>query len=171
MNAPAANHTMDPHVAKPARSVAAGSPELNAKTRLSTDYLNHFTEAVMALEMVATMPEFLNDLLAWTPRSYREHFAASRFSDRHEIIAAYDAAPAALRDALDVVSDTLNDVMMEARSVVIRHLDSGAAEVLTQRALAWLKPLVGRLGAVIHGETSSGRRIATQATVDALFIR
>src|SRR5262245_7075895 len=83
-------------------------PKINRFTGLSTDYLNHFTEAVMVLEMAAAMPECLDDLKAWRPKTYREHFAASRLKDREALIAAYDAADPAVREALDSVSETLN---------------------------------------------------------------
>jgi hypothetical protein len=71
-----------PHPAATAlRPEASGSgvPNINPVTGLSTDYLNHFTEALMALEMAADTPECLDDLKAWRPKSYAEHFAQSRF--------------------------------------------------------------------------------------------
>ena len=69
------------------RPIGACAPRLadaniNPATGLSTDYLNHFTEAIMLLEMLSSCPECLDDFLGWRPKSYREHFAASRFSDR-----------------------------------------------------------------------------------------
>ena len=56
-------------------------------TGLSTDYLNHFTEAIMLLEMAGELPECLDDLRAWRPKTYTEHFATSRFSNREAVIA------------------------------------------------------------------------------------
>ena len=44
---------------------------INPVTGLSTDYLNHFNEAVMLLEMIPVMPECGEDLAAWRPLSYR----------------------------------------------------------------------------------------------------
>ena len=67
-----------------------GIPYINPVTGLSTDYLNHFSEAVMVLEMAATVPECLEDLRAWRPKTYCEHFASSSFSERDAVIAAYD---------------------------------------------------------------------------------
>ena len=63
-------------------SSGRGVPNINPGTGLSTDYLNHFTEAVMMLEMIAVMPDGLDELKAWRPMTYCEHFAASRFSRR-----------------------------------------------------------------------------------------
>ena len=49
---------------------------INPSTGLATDYLNHFNEAIMLLEMIPDMPECAADFLTWQPTSYREHFAA-----------------------------------------------------------------------------------------------
>jgi hypothetical protein len=147
-----------------------GIPNINPATGLSTDYLNHFTEAIMVLEIAALMPDCLNDLRAWRPKTYSEHFYSSRFSNRDAVIAAYNAADPAVRDALDSASETLNAVLVDARDVVLRHLASPDAEVLAQRAVAWLKPLIARTAAVINGTSArAADNVGTQAAVDALF--
>src|SRR5688572_27177882 len=147
-------------------------PHINPATGLSTDYLNHFTEAVMVLEIAALMPDCLDDLRAWRPKTYSEYFAASRFTDRGAVIAAYDAADPAVRDALDSVTETLNAVLAETRDVVLKYIASPDAEGLAQRAVAWLKPLVARAAAVINGTTIvAATGMETQAAIDALFDR
>ena len=147
-------------------------PNINPATGLSTDYLNHFTEAIMVLEIAALMPDCLDDLRAWRPKTYSEHFSSSRFSDRDVVIAAYNAADPAVRDALDSVSETLNAVLVETRDVVLRHLTSPDAEVLTQRALAWLKPLIARAAAVINGTNPRAiDSVEIQTAIDTLFNR
>jgi hypothetical protein len=148
-------------------------PNINASTGLCTDYLNHFTEAVMLLEMVATMPECVDELTAWEPRTYCEHFSASGFQDSHMVIAAYHAAHPAVRDALDRASETLNTVLTKTRDVVVEHHQAPDADILAQRAVAWLKPLIARTAAVING-TATGTAADTrdvQAAVDAIFQR
>ena len=55
---------------------------INPRTGLATDYLNHFNEAIMLLEMVPDLPECIDDFLGWEPMSYREHFEASNFKAR-----------------------------------------------------------------------------------------
>src|SRR5215831_11410791 len=70
---------------------------INPVTCLATDYLNHFNEAIMLLEMLPMAPECKDDFLAWQPMSYCEHFAASRFKHRDLAIAAYAAADPAYR--------------------------------------------------------------------------
>ena len=54
---------------------------INEQTLLATDYLNHFNEIVMLIEMVPDMPECLDDILEWTPKSYTQHFEDSSFTE------------------------------------------------------------------------------------------
>src|SRR5580698_1252656 len=85
-------------------AVALADANINPATGLATDYLNHFNEAIMLLEMVSSCPECLEDFLGWRPMSYREHFVASRFTGRDLAIAAYDAADPDLRNCLDALA-------------------------------------------------------------------
>src|SRR3546814_8302628 len=55
---------------------------INATSLLATDYLNHFNEVVMVLELVPDMPEIIEEAAAWQPVTYIQHFAASILSDR-----------------------------------------------------------------------------------------
>jgi hypothetical protein len=148
---------------------------INPVTGLATDYLNHFNQAIMMLELLPQMPDCLEDLLGWQPRSYPEHFAASNFSDRELAIAAYDIAEPIVRCQLDELADTMNAILattceMMQKSSSPPHLTSLAHEAVTR-----LKPLVARAGAVIHGADDAtverAETEATQAEVDALLER
>jgi len=66
---------------------------INEKTLLATDYLNHFNEFVMLLDLIPDMPDCLEDARAWEPKCYKDHFLDSQFSDRDLAIEAYDRAP------------------------------------------------------------------------------
>ena len=59
------------------RSLRAAN--INPRTGLATDYLNHFNEAVMLLEMIPDMPECAEDFLGWQPLSYRRAFHGVQF--------------------------------------------------------------------------------------------
>src|SRR3984957_1359619 len=83
--------------AEDARAAQLRAANINPRTGLATDYLNHFNEAIMLLEMVPDMPECAEDFLGWQPLSYREHFTASNFKARDLAIAAYEAADTAVR--------------------------------------------------------------------------
>src|SRR3979411_1781123 len=77
-----------------ARAAVLRAANINPRTGLATDYLNHFNEAIMLLEMVPDMPECAEDFLTWSPLSYAEHFWASNFKARDLAIEAYELSDA-----------------------------------------------------------------------------
>ena len=146
---------------------------INPATGFATDYLNHFNEAIMLLEMLSDRPDCLEDFLAWRPMSYREHFAQSHFKGRDMAIAAYDAADPALRDCLDALAGTMTAVLEATRAAMSAGMPTKAAGTLADRTAFCLKPLVARAGAVINGEANADMRdgMAPQAMVDGLMKR
>ena len=154
---------------------AIGAPpsvaNINPATGLATDYLNHFNEAIMLLEMLSGCPDCLDDFLGWRPMSYREHFVASRFEGRDRAIAAYEAADPHLRSCLDTLAGTMTAVLETTRAAMSADMPPDAAGALAERAAAWLKPLVARAGAVINGDADASLPDAPQAVVDGLMKR
>ena len=144
---------------------------INPATGLATDYLNHFNEAIMLLEMLSDCPDCIDDFLGWRPMSYREHFAASRFKGRDLAIAAYETADPVLRNCLDTLAATMSAVLEATRAAMTTDMPHEAAGLLAERAASWLKPLVARAGAVINGETDAGfgQALVPQAVVDGLM--
>src|SRR5947209_17765725 len=86
----------------PARLSAAN---INPKTGLASDYLNHFNEAIMLLDLLPETPECIVELIGWEPLSYEEHFAGSHFKDKDLAIIAYAAAEPSARMQLDELAD------------------------------------------------------------------
>jgi hypothetical protein len=149
-----------------------GTPTINPVTGLSTDYLNHFSEALMALEMVRDMPECVEDLRAWTPKTYTEHFAGSGLRNRDIIIRMYEAAAPGLRETLDGLSEVLNARLAEARDSAVRHATTGAPDFPARHAGTTIRPLIAQLTALINGATSGAAdRERSQAAIDAMFAR
>jgi hypothetical protein len=143
---------------------------INPSTGLATDFLNHFNEAIMLLEMLPMAPECKDDFLAWQPMTYREHFEASRLKQRKLAIAAYEVADPVVRAKVERIFDKMNKVLIATRDGIAGGLsveESGelAAEV------AWrLKPMVAEASALINDEPAEECVQATaQAAVDALF--
>src|SRR6266702_28165 len=91
----------------PARAAVLKAANINPRTGLATDYLNHFNEAVMLLEMIPDIPECAEDFLQWRPLSYAEHFTASNFTARDLAISAYEAADVGLRAEFDNITGTM----------------------------------------------------------------
>ena len=146
---------------------------INPVTGLATDYLNHFNEAIMLLEMLSGSPDCIADFLDWRPKNYREHFIASRFKDRHIAVAAYDAASPSVRNCLDMLAETMTAVLEAAGAAMRSGLPEPAARQLARQAVAALKPLVARAGAVINGDAEALAADAStpQAAVDRLLTR
>lgn len=142
---------------------------INPKTGLATDYLNHFNEAIMLLEMLPTCLDCRTDFLRWRAKSYCEHFADSRSHRGDVAIAAYAAADPNARDSLDALAGTMTAVLEATRQAMTADMPSHTAWTLAERAAASLKPLVARAGAVINGVAGQGQPPSPQALVDALM--
>src|SRR3981081_4460823 len=94
-----------------ARVARLRAANINPRTGLATDYLNHFNEAIMLLEMIPDMPNCAEDFLSWQALSYREHFAASNFKARELAIAAYDSADPAIRGEFDGLTCAMTSIL------------------------------------------------------------
>jgi hypothetical protein len=145
---------------------------INPATGLATDFLNHFNEAIMLLEMLPMAPNCKDDLLAWRPMSYAEHFAASNFKHRDLAIAAYEHADPLFRGQLDEISGQMNQILTETHDGLKGDLSHDTIRILAEATVHWLKPLVARAGAVINGELAAAwpaAEAAPQDAIDALF--
>src|SRR3954454_19980385 len=78
----------------PARLEAAN---INPKTGLASDYLNHFNEAIMLLDLLPTMAECIVELIGWDPLEYPQYFATEPFKDKELAIRAYEVSEATAR--------------------------------------------------------------------------
>src|SRR5450755_3506456 len=107
---PAQSDRQMPRQASPEEAAQAAllqAANINPRTGLATDYLNHFNEAVMLLEMVPDIPECAEDFLQWHPLSYAEHFTASNFAARDLAIESYETADVGLRAEFDNITGTM----------------------------------------------------------------
>lgn len=151
------------------RLVAAN---INPRTGLATDYLNHFNEVVMLLEMLPDMPDCADDVLDWRPLSYEQHFEASNFAEKHLAVDAFRAAPAAVRKALKDVVATLDTAVCEKQGRLRESDDIAAiAPIIARQTVEEVKPLIATASAIIHGhlDPASVAETDSQASIDALF--
>ena len=145
---------------------------INPATGLATDYLNHFNEAIMLLEMLPMAPECKEDFLAWRPMRYREHFLASGFKHRDLAIAAYEAVDPAYRRRLDEVADQMSKILIATHDGMKGDLAPDTLSILAEATTRWLRPLVARAGGIINGEpmgTTTSDEAAPQDAIDLLF--
>jgi hypothetical protein len=151
------------------RLVAAN---INPRTGLATDYLNHFNEVVMMLEMLPAMPECAEDVLDWQPATYEQHFRASSFAEKQLAIDAFGAAPAAVRRALRDVVATLDTAVCEKQGRLRNASDVTAiSEEIARQSVEEIRPLISAASAIIHGESTAIEpdEAGSQAEIDALF--
>ena len=124
---------------------------INPRTGLATDYLNHFNEAIMLLEMVPDMPECAEDFLTWSPLSYAEHFWASNFKARDLAIEAYELADPKIRAEFDHLANTMTSILTAVGSAMREARQDKTRAALAEQATGWVKPLVALAGGVING--------------------
>ncbi len=133
---------------------------INPRTGLATDYLNHFNEAIMLLEMIPDMPECAEDFIAWRPRTYREHFLASHLKAHEIIIQAYDKADPFYRAQFDRVVETMTSILL-ALNDAMRRVETDRRIILARHGADWMKPLLRQADSLIHAspETADVGRI------------
>lgn len=166
----AAAKLADLPVLDPERLKAAN---IHPATKLATDYLNHFNEAIMLLELVPTMPDCVDDVIAWRPLSYEEHFMRSNYRDKDLVLAAYAQAPARVKRHFIGLVAVMTGIMSET---VLRLSALGPvpeAGPVADEAYRRLKPLaaeaVGLMNAVIDEDADLMGPPSAQDAIDVLM--
>jgi len=141
---------------------------VHPESGLATDYLNHFNEVVMLLEMLADMPEMADEVLDWRPCGYAEHFQHTNYAGAETVIAAYAAAPKTLKAHFDTLVVALDEALAEAQMLV----RAGDVEAAAAMAGDDIESLLAAARAAVNGRIEGDDiddRAAAQAGVDALF--
>ncbi len=134
-----------------ARVARLRAANINPRTGLATDYLNHFNEAIMLLEMIPDMPDCAEDFLLWYPLSYREHFTASNFKARDLAIEAYDSADEHIRTEFDNITSAMTSILTAVGAAMREVHQDKTRATLAEQATGWVKPLVALAGGIING--------------------
>jgi hypothetical protein len=134
-----------------ARAAQLRAANINPRTGLATDYLNHFNEAIMLLEMIPDMPECAEDFLVWNPLSYREHFTASNFKARDLAIEAYNSAEPGIRAEFDNITSSMTSILTAVGAAMREISQDKTRATLAEQATGWVKPLVALAGGIING--------------------
>ena len=151
---------------------ALRAANINPVTGLATDYLNHFNEVVMLMEMLPDMRDCAEDVLEWKPASYAEHFEMSSFKDRELAIAAYAAAPRAIRVHLETLILQIDDEVQRAQDFLRAAASPEICAEVARMATEEIKPLIAAASAAINGQAEGDADYqdeAVQADIDALF--
>ena len=157
---------------------------VNEETLLTTDYLNHFNEIIMLLEIVPSAPsQFSAELAEWQHESYEEHFTRSGFRDKELAISGYRNSPDDVRRAFDSSVADLEQEMVLLLQQVQEKIGSGDTEELTRlcnESIPRLQDLLQITAGIVNGAVPGGPHAAeddgakvekadAQSAVDALF--
>ena len=142
-----------------------------SQTLLATDYLNHFNEIVMLLDMLPDMPDMIEVCKEWAPKSYVEHFAASTVADRELAVDAYAHVPYRFRRPFEETIGQLNNLIIGG----VTRLDGDITDdvdplILKETCTAISRAaqaLMDCASAIIHGS----ERAMAQAEIDGLLLQ
>jgi len=160
----------------------AEGTNVNEDTLLATDYLNHFNEVVMLIDLLPSMPDVSADIRAWQPKGYVSHFEASGLRDGALAIAAYPYALESARAGLEETVEEINKVIVAGRSELQFNLeleDDAGVEHLCAELSRYLRHLIDVAASHINGTLpAAGDETAAaddpdpddiQAAIDALM--
>jgi len=144
---------------------------ISKETLLATDYLNHFNEITMLIDMVPDMPEFLEECRKWQPKSYTEHFRTSDFVERELAIEAYDHAPSIYKSRLTETISYMNNVVewgLEHLSDAIDQHEPDLLRIHAHSTGKTLRRLNEVASGIIHGtcRVSGVLTAITQSDID-----
>jgi hypothetical protein len=144
---------------------------INPYTGLSTDYLNHFNEMVMMLDLYPSSPDLKPDILDWKVLSYLDHFEATGFRAKALAVEGFALARTAVKKQLDVIVAEMETVLLVAQDAVEAEKVHGEANPALAEATEAAEMLIARASALINGLSHPEDVSAddAQALVDALF--
>ncbi len=141
---------------------------INPITYLATDYLNHFGEVIMMLDLIPDMPDIFEEVRDWEFKTYKQHFDDSGFAHSEVYSLAYDAAPRDYREPFDTTIDTLKEMITDALGQIGGIIEGGDSErlkVLISGLSLELQSLNSLAGAIVNGD----HKVNKQDAIDALF--
>jgi hypothetical protein len=155
--------------------MAADRLDGGLRPRLSTDFLNRYSEALMLIEMVAMDESILADLQAWRCIGYRAHFAASSLRCASSALAAYDGLDPKRARAFDEVCRSMTRLVRTVTALLAETPPSSELPEIVEVAGEALRRQIARATQFINanGTIDIGKfeDTALQAQIDALLAR
>lgn len=145
----------------------------NQPARLSTDYLNRHSEALMLLEMVPMDRTIIADLKDWRAVGYREHFAASQLRCAAEALRAYDALGKSELRGFEELCSAMNRLILTATALLDEMPQDEDPALVVEVASLSLRRLIARASAFINangaGEAARIEAGSLQEEIDRLM--
>jgi hypothetical protein len=141
---------------------------INPVSLLATDYLNHFNEAVMLLELVPDMADMLEDARRWAPKPYKQHFRDSGFMAKDLVCAAYDRSPDCFRVPFDLTVRTINRRILGAITEIGATLAAtNAIDGVVETHCARIRHLIATAASLVNGSTAPPPEAAAHTPIVA----
>ena len=142
---------------------------------LSNDYLNHYSEALMLIELAAADPDLATELARWRPLGYRAYFEASPLRRAPEALAAYRALTDAQRGAFEALMLAMDALATAAIAGLQPPCEPGDAALIAEATLPPFRRLVARAASFLNsGGENAGHASEVeeaQAVIDRLIER
>lgn len=140
---------------------------------LSNDFLNHYSEVLMLIEMAGDDPSIGAELAEWRPVGYRAYFAASELRRAADALAAYEALPEARRQAFEKLIAAMDTLATMAVFALQPPSEPDSAQVIIDATAPALRSLIAKAAAFLN---SGGQELAgdseaeeAQAVIDSII--
>lgn len=95
---------------------------VNSSSGIANDFLNHFNEVLLLIEnMPVLLPEMLDDLMGWKPRTYVGYFEASNLPGRFRALEIYRSLDPEFVAFFEGRVDALNILAEEYVEALLKH--------------------------------------------------
>lgn len=143
--------------------------------RLSTDFLNRYSEALMLIEMAGMDESLVADLQAWQSVGYREHFRNSPLRCAASALAAYDRIEPARAVAFEDVCRSMTRLVWTVTALLVETPQPKELLVIVEVASDALRRQIARATQFINANGAIDIAVfedaVLQAQIDALIAR
>ncbi len=123
---------------------------VNPSSGIANDFLNQYNEILLLVEnLPILLPEMIEELLAWKPRSYEEYFRTSPLVGGHLAIAIYQALDEAFREEFEAQIAKIN-VLASRAILVIGNQLHGSEEMRPEDIESFCEEISTKLRAEIE---------------------
>jgi hypothetical protein len=130
---------------------------------LSNDYLNHYSEVLMLIEMAGDDPAIGAELQDWRPVGYRAYFGSSELRRATAALAAYDALPEARRQAFEKLVASMDTLATMAVFALQPPSTPESIPWIVEATAPALRELIAKAAAFLN---SGGQDLAPDGAAD-----